>query len=81
MTQEMIGSARFSGHSPAQTAASIAKLAQQEALALARVELERFMALVETLTPADLSQPTERIHGSVQPFTRPGLHGQGYECA
>ena len=59
MTQEMTRLSIFTDHHSGQTAATIAKLAHHEVIALARVELERFLALVETLTPADLSQPTD----------------------
>ncbi len=57
--QVMTRVSQFTDYSAAQPAAAIPKLAPPEVIPLARVELERFLALVETLTPADLNQPTD----------------------
>ncbi|MBK8035098.1 MAG: maleylpyruvate isomerase family mycothiol-dependent enzyme [Chloroflexi bacterium] len=57
---------QFTDYSAAQPAAAIPKLAPPEVIPLARVELERFLALVETLTPADLNQPTDCTLWSVK---------------
>jgi len=48
------------------TAAAIPKLARHEVIPMARVELDRFLALIETLSPAELSQPTDCTLWSVK---------------
>jgi len=62
MTRESL----FTNSSAALPAAAIPKLAPPEVIPLARVELERFLTLVETLTPADLKQPTDCTLWSVK---------------
>ncbi|MBN8637631.1 MAG: maleylpyruvate isomerase family mycothiol-dependent enzyme, partial [Anaerolineae bacterium] len=62
MTRESL----FTDQSAAQPAAAIPKLALPEVIPLARVELDRFLTLVETLTPADLNQPTDCTLWSVK---------------
>lgn len=61
MTQQIAQPAQplpFAGRHAAQ-AAAIPELARQEVVPMARAELDRFLALVETLTPDDLRQPTD----------------------
>ncbi len=64
--QVMTRVSQFTDHKAAQPAAAIPKLAPPEVIPLARVELERFLALVETLTSADLNQPTDCTLWSVK---------------
>lgn len=52
-------SATATAYSHPQRATLIPAFSAQEIIPLARVELERFLALIEPLSPADLSQPTD----------------------
>ena len=64
--QVMTRVSQFTDYSAVRPAAAIPKLAPPEVIPLARVELERFLALVDTLTPADLNQPTDCTLWSVK---------------
>ncbi|MBK8023332.1 MAG: maleylpyruvate isomerase family mycothiol-dependent enzyme [Chloroflexi bacterium] len=82
MNPQVAVSVPFAAQTRPQSAGAIPKLAREEVIPLARVELERFLALIETLTPEDLAQPTDCALWSVKDIiAHQGAHVLGLTSA
>lgn len=59
MVQSLTASSALTGEPQPLKASAIARLGRDEVIPLARLELTRFLALLDTLLPADWEKPTE----------------------